>query len=106
LEEWGIADGSVLAIVDFVEELRGEECETSSKRRKVEDEDMTLSLNTRVKIFFLSYFWAYNILRLILDYMDSYARMDPPIYMDPYGQCLERGPRTPTRTHYSLCNPL
>ena len=26
LEEWGVADGSVLAIVDFVEELRGEEC--------------------------------------------------------------------------------
>jgi uncharacterized ubiquitin-like protein YukD len=25
LEEWGVADGSILAIVDFVEELRGEE---------------------------------------------------------------------------------
>ncbi|CAG8771432.1 20092_t:CDS:2, partial [Racocetra fulgida] len=24
LEEWGIADGSVLAIVDFIKELRGE----------------------------------------------------------------------------------
>ena len=26
LEEWGIADGSVLTIVDFVEELRSDEC--------------------------------------------------------------------------------
>jgi uncharacterized ubiquitin-like protein YukD len=26
LEEWGVADGSVLAILDFVEELRGEGC--------------------------------------------------------------------------------
>ena len=31
--------------------------------------------------------------------MDSYVRMDPPIYMDPCGQCLERGPCRPVRTY-------
>ncbi|CAG8488742.1 4827_t:CDS:2 [Paraglomus occultum] len=42
LEEWGLAGGSILAIVDFIEKLRGEEYESSSKRGKVE-EDMTTS---------------------------------------------------------------
>ncbi|PKY58806.1 hypothetical protein RhiirA4_481027 [Rhizophagus irregularis] len=49
LEEWGVADGSVLAILDFVEELRGEGCKSSSMRRKVEGEDIILP---RVKYIF------------------------------------------------------
>ncbi|CAG8632934.1 1028_t:CDS:10, partial [Paraglomus brasilianum] len=79
LEEWGIADGSVLAIADFVEELRGEECEFS-KQRKVEDKDIITPLATRVKYIF-------HISGLTI----SYACMDPPILWTPAADAWKEG---------------
>ncbi|CAB4426900.1 unnamed protein product [Rhizophagus irregularis] len=89
LEEWGVADGSVLAILDFVEELRGEGCKSSSMRRKVEGEDIILP---RVKYIFTIF--------LGLQYPTPVR--EPPIYMDPCSRCLDRGPRTPARIYYSF----
>jgi hypothetical protein len=56
--------------------------ESSSKRRKVEDEDMILPLTTRVRYIFFCHISRFTI---------SYACMDLPIYMDPCSDAWKEG---------------